>query len=145
MASVLGLELHHPIMSMLWGHGGRSKINKIKYFFLLWPLIKHHPVLKYLNQGLLLTGYVLPQWYHTSCQYIPKIDHVIQQPHITPLQESHGPLPWTFPVSHMYHGSCKYHITILKIHIRVSHQGLPDLLVELYLHHPSQHRPCKIY
>ena len=25
MASVLGLELHHPILRMLWGHVGRSK------------------------------------------------------------------------------------------------------------------------
>ena len=28
MASVMGLELHHPIMSMLWVHGGRSKRRK---------------------------------------------------------------------------------------------------------------------
>ena len=28
VASVLGLELHHPNMSMLWGHIYRSKTNK---------------------------------------------------------------------------------------------------------------------
>ena len=34
MASVLGSELHHPTMSILWGHGGRSKGNKEeKYTF----------------------------------------------------------------------------------------------------------------
>ena len=27
---VMGLELHHPIMSTLWEHGDQSKINKIK-------------------------------------------------------------------------------------------------------------------
>ena len=26
MESVMGLELNHPIISMLWGHRGRSKI-----------------------------------------------------------------------------------------------------------------------
>ena len=28
MAYFMGLELHHPIMSMLWGNGGRSKITR---------------------------------------------------------------------------------------------------------------------
>ena len=30
MASILVLELHHPTMIMLWGHGDRSKRNKEK-------------------------------------------------------------------------------------------------------------------
>ena len=28
MASVVTLEIHHPTMSMIWGHGDQSKINK---------------------------------------------------------------------------------------------------------------------
>ena len=30
MASVLGSELRHPIIIIMWGQGGHSKINKEK-------------------------------------------------------------------------------------------------------------------
>ena len=37
MASVMGLESHHPIMSTLWEHRNRSKRKEKEYYRPMYP------------------------------------------------------------------------------------------------------------